>query len=182
VRVTDFGLVGVSASPAIEGGADVGLTQSGALLGTPRYMAPEQHQRHDVDARADQFAFCVALYEALYGVAPFAGDSLGELADEVCAGRVREPKGDAPAWPRREALGGRRVPPEERYPTMDALLLALGRDQILARRRRALLAVAGGAAAAAAVAWAALGRSGPKCDGGEAQLAGVWDPTVKAAV
>ncbi len=183
VRVTDFGLVGVSASPAIAADdAGVDLTRSGALLGTPRYMAPEQHRRHDVDARADQFSFCVALYEALYGQAPFAGESLRALADEVCAGRVREPRGDAPAWLRRAVLRGLRVAPEERYASMDALLVAMARDQILARRWRALAGVAAGAAVAVAVAWAVLARPGPRCDGGEAQLAGVWDAGVKAAV
>jgi len=183
VRVTDFGLVGVSASPAIAAEeADVGLTRSGALVGTPRYMAPEQHRRAEVDARADQFAFCVALYEALEEEPPFAGGSLEELADAVCAGRVRAPTGDAPAWLRRAVLRGLSVEPAERYPSMDALLVDLARDQVLARRRRALVAVVAGAAAAAAVAWAALGRPGPRCDGGEAQLAGVWDATVVGAV
>jgi tetratricopeptide (TPR) repeat protein len=183
VRVTDFGLVGVSASPAIAAEeADVGLTRSGALVGTPRYMAPEQHRRAEVDARADQFAFCVALYEALEEEPPFAGGSLEELADAVCAGRVRAPTGDAPAWLRRAVLRGLSVAPAARYPSMDALLVDLEHDQVLVRRRRALVAVAAGAVAAAAVAWAALGRPGSRCDGGEDQLAGAWDVPVRAAV
>src|SRR5438093_324183 len=47
------------------------LTRTGALMGTPAYMAPEQYRGDPVDMRTDQFAFCVALYEALYGQAPF---------------------------------------------------------------------------------------------------------------
>ena len=49
------------------------LTATGTVLGTPRYMAPEQLTGPDIDARADQFSFCVALYEALYGTHPLPG-------------------------------------------------------------------------------------------------------------
>jgi eukaryotic-like serine/threonine-protein kinase len=42
------------------------LTAAGTIMGTPRYMAPEQHRGEEADARSDQFAFCVALYETLY--------------------------------------------------------------------------------------------------------------------
>src|SRR5258708_23662444 len=48
------------------------LTRSGAFLGTPAYMAPEQLLRTTIDARADPFSFCVALYEALYGKRPLS--------------------------------------------------------------------------------------------------------------
>ncbi len=47
------------------------------------YVAPEQHRGEQVDARADPFAFCVALYEALYGQPPFAGTTYAELAANV---------------------------------------------------------------------------------------------------
>src|SRR5262249_45259988 len=69
---------------------DSRLTRAGSVLGTPRYMAPEQHLGQPVDARADQFTFCVALYSALYGELPFAGSDPDDYRDHVLAGRVRE--------------------------------------------------------------------------------------------
>src|SRR5207249_1842218 len=97
--------------------------------GTPAYMAPEQHCGRLVDARSDQFSFCVALYEALYRQRPFAGDSQAELASEVIAGRVREPASQAkvPAWLLRVLMRGLSVDPGARYPSMDALLRELRR-------------------------------------------------------
>ena len=61
----------------------VDLTATGTVLGTPRYMPPEQLTGPDIDARADQFSFCVALYEALYGTHPLPG------ATSVCDARER---------------------------------------------------------------------------------------------
>ena len=89
VRVTDFGLVSAEGEAKRAPVDDVALTQTGAVMGTPRYMAPEQHLGESVDARADQFAFCVALYEALYGGVPFAGATLAALGERVLAGDVR---------------------------------------------------------------------------------------------
>jgi serine/threonine protein kinase/Tol biopolymer transport system component len=129
------------------------LTMTGAMLGTPLYMAPEQHLSQPADARSDQFSFCVALYEALYGRLPFAGSSLAELRAAVTGGKIQDPPKNArvPAWVRAVLLRGLRVAPGDRYPSMDALLVDLGKDPSLTRRRwffatgsaLALLAAAG---------------------------------------
>src|SRR4029079_16167526 len=58
----------------------VSLTETGSLVGTPAYMAPEQYEHRTADAAADQFAFCVALYDAIHGGRPFAGRTVAELA------------------------------------------------------------------------------------------------------
>ena len=67
------------------------LTRAGSILGTPSFMAPEQHLGDVVDERADQYGFCVSLYGALYGVPPFEGNTILELRGNVLAGRVAEP-------------------------------------------------------------------------------------------
>ena len=64
------------------------------MLGTPAYMAPEQFAGAGGDARTDQFSFCVALYEGLYGQRPFAGDNVVALMANVVAGTITEPPDD----------------------------------------------------------------------------------------
>ncbi|HTM19879.1 MAG TPA: protein kinase, partial [Kofleriaceae bacterium] len=116
VRVMDFGLARSlfydipeeSLDPmfriAVDGVSELNrdLTATGAVLGTPRYMAPEQFLGRLADARSDQFSFCVALWEALYGERPFPGVTAGELAAAVRTGRLREPPDisdrGVPAW------------------------------------------------------------------------------------
>jgi len=143
VRVTDFGLAaakpgegGTKPSPTPHIG-DVNLTTSGSVMGTPAYMAPEQFAAGNVDSRTDQFNFCVALYEALYGERPFEGKSFTELGDNVMFGRVRP----APAASRvspvlREILvRGLSAKPGDRFPTMNDLITELGRDRARPWRR-----------------------------------------------
>ncbi|MBS1118829.1 MAG: serine/threonine protein kinase [Deltaproteobacteria bacterium] len=133
IVVTDFGLAreaggDVAAPPAAE--ASTGTTtrtQTGALLGTPAYMAPEQWTGGAVTPATDQFAFCVALWEALAGERPYRGTTVDELRTGV--------------------LGG----PAQRWASMDVLLAALVRHA--GRRRRWIVA---GASLVAAVAIAAL--------------------------
>ena len=65
---------------------DIPMTEVGALLGTVGYMAPEQYLSEPVNARTDQFAFSVALYDALYDQKPFAGEGLAEMPTPRCPG------------------------------------------------------------------------------------------------
>ena len=142
VRVTDFGLarsVREEDAPLSGGGdpndasADAGvaspLTGTGTLAGTPVYMGPEQLDGTAVDARSDIYAFCVALYEAVYGERPFLGTSLLAQYQEKKSGAIHAPSArrDVPARVRRLLLVGLRPRPEDRYASMDELLRGLDR-------------------------------------------------------
>src|SRR5262249_42666209 len=99
IVVTDFGLareaesqvpaldtilpVGTESSPR---SALAGLTATGSLLGTPAYMAPEQWQGGAITPATDQFAFCVALWEALSGQRPYPGPTFDDLKSQVVRG------------------------------------------------------------------------------------------------
>jgi len=130
------------------------------------------------DAKSDQFSFCVALYEALYGERPFSGKSLPDLTRQVMLGRVREvpPNTRVPSWLRKVILRGLRVDRDERHPSMEALLVALAADP--SRRRRRYLA-SGSVAGLIAVLTVALIQASQKqktrCVGADAKLAGVWE-------
>ncbi|MCW5831327.1 MAG: serine/threonine protein kinase, partial [Labilithrix sp.] len=105
------------------------LTETGSVLGTVGYMAPEQAAGGGADARSDQFSFCVTLYVALYGEKPFPSRDLEGYLEEL--GRpVRDapPGSRVPPWLRHVVLRGLREAPDERHPSMDALLDALERD------------------------------------------------------
>ncbi len=187
VRVTDFGLarwadelpgderVGAAAAVRLVG---IDLTKTGRIVGTPLYMAPEQVRGEAVDARADQFSFCVALYEALTGEHPFFAPDAGVTpAEAITSGRLRPspPRGNVPGWLRRVLLRGLSVAPGDRWPSMDALLSALGRDP--ARRRRRWF-VAGTVALAGLAGLVAAARSARSpaiaCEAGPASIARLW--------
>ena len=170
--------------PAVTLGTPV--TELGSLVGTPGYMAPEQYLLAPLDARTDQFAFAVALYEALYGKRPFGGDNIVELAHAALEGRVREaPKTtDVPVRVRRILLRSLEAEREKRYPSMSALLADLARDP--ARDRRRVLVVALGVVAVVGVALglqrAAMSRGTELCTGADALSREVWNPAVAAAI
>jgi len=159
------------------------LTQAGAVVGSPPYMSPEQFRGHAVDARADQFSFCVALYEALNGQHPFERHPAGE-ADRWTLHPPRERR--APARVQRALVRGLSESPEARHPSMDALLaelLQVGR----ARWGKLVLAVALLLIAGFEAAAALRGRRAEQlgiCGGASAadQLASVWNPSRKLAL
>jgi predicted Ser/Thr protein kinase len=143
IRVTDFGLAAARASETPRSD-DIELTASGLVLGTPAYMAPEQFSGGNLDPRTDQFNFCVALYEALYGSRPFAGKSFEELGTNVREGRLRPaPAGSRVSGALRAIIVRGLCPrPGDRFPTMDHLLAQLGRDRARPWRATALAATA----------------------------------------
>jgi serine/threonine-protein kinase len=79
VKLLDFGI-----ARAFAGGRSIGsLTQSGLIVGTPRYMAPEQIEGTKVDVRSDLFALGVVLYEMVAGRGPFGGTSIFDVATSI---------------------------------------------------------------------------------------------------
>ncbi|WP_164014101.1 serine/threonine-protein kinase [Pyxidicoccus trucidator] len=184
VRVTDFGMArplnrGQGATPGSEPGPAAStaspLTRTGVLLGTPAYMAPELLGGRRADALSDQFSFCVALHEALYGVRPFEGGSLEEVARAALEGRVRpaSPGTKVPAWVRRAVLRGLLPRPEERHPSMEPLLAALTPPP---RRVWARVAALAGAACllGAGVAYSVGHRTEARCAQETEKLEGAW--------
>ncbi|MBL4683201.1 MAG: serine/threonine protein kinase [Nannocystaceae bacterium] len=152
--------------------------------GTPAYMAPEQHRGDKVDATADQFAFCVTLYEALCGRAPFSTDGDGVRAS-ILAGRIREPPRHTPIARklRKIVWRGLSSDPADRYPSMKALLVDLRRRQG-GRRRIAALAIGavalGGISALTVAGVAGVAAPPDPCEAGETRISSVWSPTRKA--
>ncbi len=165
--------------------ADLQLTDAGATIGTPAYMSPEQHLRAPTAPNSDQFSFCVSLYEGLHGERPFAGDTASALRMATLTGRVRDPPAGrkVPAWLRKVLLRGLRVIPDERFPDMDALLLALSADPGRARRRWLTgLGIAIGALTIGLLIAQRRSAEAELCQGSEELLAGVWDEARAAEV
>ncbi len=187
-RVVDFGVarsveqLEPNATPSPT--TDPRLTATGAAVGTPLYMSPEQYLAEPSDARSDQFSFCVSLAEALYGEVPFIGKTVADYASAVMLGKVRPPPSGSkvPAWLRAAIVRGLSRERADRFPTMQALIDVLEHDDARgAKRRRRIVVGAIAAIAAGSFAFALARRDGGSpCDDASAKLAAVWNPTVAA--
>jgi eukaryotic-like serine/threonine-protein kinase len=136
-RVADFGLaVPVAESTGATGDSGTGageraVTEEGVLVGTLAFMAPEQLLGQRATARSDQFGFSVALYEALYGIRPFGGQSCeipaAVLLTAIVEGCIAPPPPGrrVPGRLHRLLLRGLACEPEDRWATMDALVAEL---------------------------------------------------------
>ena len=152
---------------------DPRLTATREVLGTPRYMAPEQWEGREATEASDQYAYCVSMFECLYGTHPFQG---------------RFWSGEPPVDPvRRRGVPdgllavlrkGLAASPGDRHRSMSALLLALQEAAVgpSSRRRRVLLGL--GIPVLGMLAWA-WPRTEPGCADPRLAWDGVWDGTAR---
>jgi tRNA A-37 threonylcarbamoyl transferase component Bud32/tetratricopeptide (TPR) repeat protein len=188
VRVADFGLATDQARTIDDDGESshdetAGPRGSACCYGTLRYMPLEQARADGAEQRSDQFSFCVALYEALWGKPPFSPSS-------TAAERARILEQENPATPPSTRVPGKiwRIlrrglerDPFRRWPDMSSLLGALTR--ITGRRRLVRRATIVAAVVVAAPALTVLLRPQPgPCDHVERELDGVWDEELRAGV
>lgn len=173
-----------SAAPSIVAlrQADRVFTTRGRIMGTPRYMSPEQMRGHEVDQRSDQFSFCVTLFEAFCGIMPFSGGTLGRLLRAVENGESREaPRGARLPAPVRKVLArGLAAEPGDRFPDMASLLAEL--EAWPGQRRRRMVAVAAVAAGAVSLYGATGQLDKAVCDDVDRRVVARWTPERRASI
>jgi tetratricopeptide (TPR) repeat protein len=195
VRVLDFGLAAPTdaeiaealsrsrgdghQTPADTGAFSDPRTRTGAVMGTPLYMAPEQHLGERADARCDQFAFCVSLWISIFGSRPFRGETMAALAMSVTKGQLQSMPRNPRLPPRVRAAitRGLASDPKDRFPTIDELLSEL---DVGAQRRRTFAFAGSGLGLAAAIgglfAWQLRGEAEPSlCEQSGDRIERAWN-------
>lgn len=161
--VLDFGLarglsseelsLDASASSRDEGlPIDMDLTDVGAVMGTPRYMSPEQHRGLALERSSDQYSFCLALCTAMLRRYPFADDSARAMLRDKLAARLDLSELQLSSRARKAVARGLSPRPEDRWPEMSDLLRALSAGPLA----RVLLPGLGALVLGAAVASSAM--------------------------
>lgn len=195
VRVVDFGLARWTDQSGSSSGSDLEsagvaplsssgeLTHAGTVMGTPWYMAPEQHTGGVIDARSDQYAFCVALWEGLFGERPFSGTASELLAAKQALEVTLPDRRDVPPHIGVALLRGLAPRPSDRFATMEALLGAITRDR---PHRVRPIVVAGTLALGAMAVWGwnrhAQTQLHERCAAEAQTIEDVWDAEARAAV
>lgn len=175
VRVADFGLAVVAdlSADAVDSIPTPSLgSGTSATAGTPAYMAPEQRNGEAVDARSDQYSFCVALWHALHGVNPVRETPLVDLVD----GELDLDSTDRARVPRRVCRAlyrGLRRDPSQRHPSMAVLMSALEQRP----KRGFAMAVVG--LAAIGLGAAALQSDDDPCESVGDELAQTYDEVAR---
>ncbi|HMF43817.1 MAG TPA: protein kinase, partial [Polyangia bacterium] len=179
VRVMDFGLARLAEEPSEpEDGSDaverspvpVTVTKTGALIGTVAYMAPEQFRGEPLDARADQFSFCVAFHEALFGTRP----QLSHVTATPEADNPNPPRAFVPGWLHASVSRGLAENRDERFASMDDLMRALNHGRARPRRRAIGASIGLAALLVAVGGWRAARGARINCAVPADRLAAVW--------
>ncbi len=191
VRVADFGiarrddggahgLAAVSVDEPTRATPPLQLTGTG-MVGTPAYMAPEQVTHGAVDHRADQFSWCVALYEALFGQRPFVREVVNAAGDPQ---PMRRPPtlGATPAWVVSALERGLAWDPTKRFASMEALIEALTPARSHRRRLWGAVGVAAALVVVGGSVTAQRARRQQRCEQAVAQQAATWAPATREAL
>lgn len=174
--VADFGLA--QSQQHVDGGAT-------GRAGTPYFMSPEQFDGRAIDARSDQFSFCVCLYDSLFGEHPFEGGSALERQIAALEGQFRRPtrRREAPMGVLAVLARGLEHDPNRRFADMEALLDALIDRPRRRRRWAAASSVAGGGLlAGVAASWGVAPQAPVPCAGARDEFARVWNPQRRSSV
>jgi tetratricopeptide (TPR) repeat protein/predicted Ser/Thr protein kinase len=168
------------------------LTRFGTIVGTPAYMSPEQHRGLRVDARSDQFSFCVAMWEALNGEKPYGEGTRQKLLARMRLGHVRAFRNREVARRVSGALRrGLAWNPDDRHGSMETLLEALNpRGRALEPRMwwGLVMGSVGGLVIGVAATVMSLGTDtapaaeAPSCARAGLELAEVWSPERSGAI
>jgi len=191
VKVMDFGLAFAQGDRAASGIA---------MGGTPAYMAPEQLRGETPDARADQYSFCVALYEALAREKLSEGTMFAALASRLEEASVYSetvgspprrrnsqmiqvrPGGGVPRWVLRPILRGLSLDRSKRFESLDELIKSLEEPRSPWKRIGAGLAIAAVAAGCIVGYRVTIQRQSAICRGAELSFAGIWDSAREEAI
>tara|TARA_R110002073_G_scaffold245044_5_gene407574 strand:- start:117379 stop:120243 length:2865 start_codon:yes stop_codon:yes gene_type:complete len=190
VFVTDFGLARQHEEAPLKGhhhvddGGLLGedLTQTGALVGTPVYMSPEQFDGGAVGVKSDQFSYCVSLYEALYGTRPFSGDSFSTLKQAITQGVLQDPEHrlGVPSKIHECLMRGLSISAEDRHESMTQLLAVLKVEERERSFGRWLAVAAAIVLLGSGLLYATRDEAAPDlCSGAEAHWNRMWSPALK---